>query len=647
MKPTSRIAKFGPYTLDLHSGELRKFGTRVKLGEQPCRILCMLLENPGEMVSRDKLRMTLWADDTFVDFDHGLNSAVQRLRDSLSDSAARPRWVETIPRRGYRFIGPMEWHDSAAVEEVAPKADTVDLSKNAEGDPPVPLHTEDSSAREAWRTWTRVVAVAVVASAVLLTAVVLARKREHPQSAQLRPSIHSLAVLPFENLSADPNQEYFSDGMTDELITRLAQNPALRVISRTSVMQYKKVHRPLTDVARELGVDGILEGSVERSGNRIHLNAQLIYAPYERHLWAQSYDRDLNDLAALQSELARTIAHEVGVTTSSGAKTEHRILPEAHDAYLLGRYNWHAGMHATSRELRSKTMAASRDYFLKAIELQPDYAAAYAGLADFYFGEVADRALDPKLQEALKKGQQSLRQALALDDSDADAHLTMAASSYYLMWDVETAERESARAVELNPGHAQAHYVRCWILFALRRTDEALQEQRLSMEIDPRLHPSGLGEALLHARQYDAAIAELRARAGFQAEDGEVHEVLSSLYWQKKMFAESVEELAKTYAPKSAAELRDAFRRGGAEAAMKWQLAHLIKLDVQMDVSSLALARAAARAGRKEATLRYLEQAYKEHVSWLIDIGTDPDFDIVRDEPGYQSIVKKMGLPPA
>jgi TolB-like protein len=448
-----------------------------------------------------------------------------------------------------------------------------------------------------------------------------------------KPRIHSLAVLPLENLSGDPEQEYFADGMTDELTTRLAQNPALRVISRTSVMQYKKVHRPLADVARELGVDGILEGSVERSGNRIHLNAQLIYAPHEGHLWAESYDRDLNDLAALQSELAQTIAHEVGLTTTPPSPSARPIRPEAYDAYLLGRYYWFGGKAVKSRE-----------YFQKAIELQPDYAAAHAGLADSYFLEIANGPLKPESQESFKKGNQALAQALALDDSDAHAHNTLAASSFFLGWDVRTGERESARAIELNPRDAEAHYVRCWILFALHRADEAVREERLSMEIDPRLHPGALGEALWLARQYDDGIAELRARAEVQPEDRDVHEVLSNLYRKKKMYAESVRELAKTYEPQSAAELEEAFRLGGEQRAGEWQLAHMKTLQSQMYVSPFDLAFAAAHAGHKEETLRYLEQSCEVHVPWLVFIVSDPDLDFIRSEPRYQAITKKLGL---
>jgi tetratricopeptide (TPR) repeat protein len=227
---------------------------------------------------------------------------------------------------------------------------------------------------------------------------------------------------------------------------------------------------------------------------------------------------------------------------------------------------------------------------------------------------------------------------------DAHTHNTMAASSFFLRWDVQTAEKESARAIALNPRDAEAHYVRCWILFALRRADEALREERLSMEIDPRLHPSALGEALLLARQYDAGIAELRARAEVQPEDQDVHEALSNLYWQKKMYAESVRELAKTYVPKSEAELQDAFRRGGSQGAAEWRLAYTKKLQAQMYVSPFELAHAAARAGHKEEALGYLEQSCQEHVPWLVLIVSEPDLDFVRSEPRYQAITKKLGL---
>jgi TolB-like protein/DNA-binding winged helix-turn-helix (wHTH) protein len=632
------LLEFEEFSLDCDRYELLRSGQPVKLEKIPMELLILLVSKDGSLVTRQEIIEHLWGAEVFVDTEHGINTAIRKIRNVLRDDPEEPRFVQTVTRKGYRFIAPINvippqsWNENHSAAGLF-LPDALKTQTDLQVSSPV------TQSHHGINNWLRGVAL-VVAGAIGIVTVLVAldvrgvRQRlfAHAGKTQIR----SLAVLPLENLSADSAQEYFADGMTDELITKLAQNQALRVISRTSVMQYKKVRRPLADVARELGVDGILEGSVERSGNRIHLNAQLIYAPLERHLWAESYDRDLNDLAALQSELAQTIAREVGLTTRPPSPAARRIRPEAHDAYLLGRYYWFGGK-----------AVKSRGYFQEAIQLQPDYAAAHAGLADSFFLEMVDGPPRQESQELFRKGNQALAQALAFDDDDADAHNTMAASSFFLSWNVQVGERESARAIELNPRNAEAHYVRCWILFALRRVDEALREERLSMEIDPRLHPAALGYALLLARQYDAGIAELRARAEVQPDDRDVHETLSNVYWQKKMYADSVRELAKTYEPKAAAELEEAFRLGGSQRAAEWRLAHTKKLHAQMTVSPLDVAYAAARVAHKEETLHYLEQSCEEHVPWLVFIVNEPDFDFVHSESRYQAITKKLGLPSA
>jgi TolB-like protein/DNA-binding winged helix-turn-helix (wHTH) protein len=339
MKMTiARTALFGPYALDLRSGELRKFGTKVKMGEQAFQILCMLLETPGEMVSREELRAKLWTRETFGDFDHGLNSAVQRLRDCLSDSAEKPRWLETVPRRGYRFVGQVEWSDGIPPSEVLPNPSIGGQAETCFGEGPASATAFSELPRGARVFGRRSALLVVAALALLLAGLLTVQQVRKARSAKRAPLIRSLAVLPLENLSGDPAQEYFADGMTDEVITMLAKNPALRVTSRTSVMQYKKVHRPLREIARELGVDGILEGSVGRTGNRVHITAQLIHAASDTHVWAESFDRDLSDLGSLQNELAQAIAKQVGASASSVNKTERPVDPQAHDAYYYGRY---------------------------------------------------------------------------------------------------------------------------------------------------------------------------------------------------------------------------------------------------------------------------------------------------------------------
>ena len=580
--------KFAEFELDRDRYELRRRNSVVKLEKIPMELLVLLAESDGRLVTRDEIIAKIWGTDVFLDTEHGINTAIRKIRQTLGDDPENPRFVQTVTGKGYRFI--------ASTSTIAERGNGNSVTAATSADAR-PAAIEPSEPRNGARTVEdlapaaapppragrsfQFAGLAVIASVAIAAAsfglnVWGVRDRIFPAS-PLR--IHALAVLPLENLSADPAQEYFADGMTDELITMLAKNANLRVVSRTSVMQYKKVHRPLPEVARELGVDGILEGSVERSGSRVHINTQLIYAPQDRHLWAESYDRDLNDLASLQSELARTIARQVGLTATPPARPEPRINPEAHDAYLLGRYYWFGRQDLKSRE-----------YFLKAIQLQPDYASAHAALSDSDVGAVVVGAPKAELQEAMTKGEQEARQSIALDDSDADAHHSMAAFDFFLAWNPEAAERESARSVELNPRYSESHHLRAYILSALQRNEEAIQEDRKGMEIDPRLHPWALGFALLRARRYDAAIAELRARAEVQPDDADIHGFLSHLYLDKGMEAESVHELAKCYVPKSASELEAAYRQGGARGVVEWQIADWKKVHPGEYVSPLDLA---------------------------------------------------------
>jgi TolB-like protein/DNA-binding winged helix-turn-helix (wHTH) protein len=636
---TPRIALFGPYALDLRSGELRKFGTKVKMGEQAFQILRMLLERPGEMVTREELRTKLWADDTFVDFDHGLNSAIQRLRDCLSDSAGKPRWVETIPRRGYRFVGQVEWSDEGLSSEILskPSSESEDGGPDGEISPSVRVEPSQALGR-ASGFGRRIALLVVVALVLLLAAFPIVKRIQDARSAKQARLIKSLAVLPLENLSGDPAQEYFADGMTDEVITMLAKNPSLRVISRTSVMQYKKVHRPLREIAQELGVDGILEGSVGRSGNRVHVTAQLIHAASDTHVWAESFDRDLSDVGSLQNELAQTIAKQVGATTSGSSKPERRINPEAHDAYLLGRYYWFASEYEKSRE-----------YFQKAIDLQPDYAAAWGGLADSYSATAAAGKFRP--EEVMPQAEVAARKAVELDDLDSEAHKAVAAIQLFYRWDWEAADRESARAMELSPGLAESHHLRSYVLSALNRTDEALQEQKKATELEPFARPWGLGYAFLRARQFDAALSEARVKSDAQPNNAALHDLLSRAYFYKGMEKEAEEEneraLQLAGEKDLLAEHVQVYQRGGYRGVIAWRVDVLKRTAAKEYVSPMNFANTYAQLGRKEETIRYLEECYRERSPDLVFVQNTPDFDFVHSDPRYRAIVKKMGLPPA
>ncbi len=629
---TDGVARFGPYEVNLRSGEVRKFGLRIKMGEQPLRILVLLMERQGELVTREELRTQLWSEDTFVDFDHSLNSAVQRLRECLSETAGKGQWIETVPRRGYRFAGAVEWvkpNGTGPVEATTPRT---------EADPgpgliPRPAAAGTSLPKKGGTLvyrWRFALAFLVLLAIVALGVRVIRNRNKGVQAGVIR----SMAVLPLENLSGDKTQDYFVDGMTDELITALAKNHSLRVISRTSVMQYKGVHRPLREIAHELGVDGILEGSVTRSGNRVHLTVQLVQATNETHLWAESYDRDLNEALALPTELSQTIAKEVRAAVSSSGPQRY-VNPEAHDAYLRGRYSWF-----------SENEDGSVAYFQQAIRLQPDYAAAWSGLADYYGG----RAVEGKDPPALFRSnwEANARKAVALDENLADAHNSMAAWYFFGEWDLKRAEAESLRAIALNPNYAEAYHVYSYELAAMNRNAEAVEAQRHGIEIDPFSRPWALGYTYFHLRQFDAAVTELRLRTQADPRQGTNHMILSDAYHFAGMDKEAVAEMGEAYRLWGNASEADSIRREGAKgylAVAKWQFRRDQAAVPKHYVSPVRAAVGAARAQEKEDALRLLEQGYDEHSPRLIFLQNEPEFDFLHSEPRYQELVRKMGLP--
>ena len=638
---TAEIVKFEEFELDCRRYQLLRAGHRVKIEKLPMELLILLLENEGRLVTREEIVNRLWGPGVYLDTEHGINTAIRKIRSVLRDDPDSPRFVQTVTGKGYRFIAPTSVIAPPLSTENAQRTelDTSESTHKHEGQTPNVLPGVPHRVGVALRVATVVLAGAIGIVVMLVGFNVRGlRQRVFAHGGESR--IHSLAVLPLENLSGDPAQEYFADGMTDELITMLARNSGLRVISRTSVMQYRKVHRPLADIARELRVDGILEGSVGRSPNRVHVNVQLIFAPTDTHVWADSYDRDLSDVTSLQSELAQTIARQVGATVSTSRKLEKQISPEAHDAYLLGRYYWF------SDDDSGKCLK----YFQKAIELQPDYAAAWSGLADCYGGQAV--VGDTRPEEVMPQGYDAARKGVALDDSLPEAHNTMAGFYLFYRWDWQRAERESARALELNPGFAEGHHLRGYVLQALNRTEEAVNEQKKAMELDPFARPWELSYALMRARQFDAALNEARLRSQAQPDNASLRQALSAAYWLKGMEKEAAQELEISHQlageTQAARAVHEAFQRGGMKAVFELQLSDDLKKKADGKyVSPLRLSDVYACLKRRDEALYYLEESYRERAPWLVRIQSNPDYDFVRSDPRYQAIVKKIGLPPA
>lgn len=612
---------FGDYTLDCDRFELLRAGLPVKLEKLPMELLILLVERGSQLVARQEIVERLWGKDVYVDSEHGINTAIRKIRTALREDAEEPRFVQTVVGKGYRFVAELATEKPESAEPShEPKA-------------AVPAGARTAERRGLWLAASTAVVLLFVGAGMLALNVGGIRSRP---AAGAQPVIRSIAVLPLANLSGDASQEYFADGLTDELITMLATNTSLRVVSRTSSMRYKGVNRPVHDIAQELGTDGILEGSISRSANRIHLTVQLVRAQNDAHIWAQSYDRDLSDTLSLLSELSWTIAREVKVATSPQAEPQRKVNPEAHIAYLRGLDLWF-----------NSDYGKAQDFYEEAIHLQPDYAAAWSGLADVYIAE-ARGGIAPS-QEFRGKAQAAARKSLELDASLGEAHHAMAAEQYFLEWNWQAAEAESLRDVELNRNSSEAHHLRSYILETLNRPKEALEEQSLASELDPDIRPFALGWAFLRLRQYHAAAKELRSCLEAHPHNVFSHYLLADAYHFAGMEKQSVDEYAEIYRSDNDTDAVEAiqreFQRGGAHAVALWQLNRWKKSVGRGYANPYELAERYSRAGRKDDALRALENAYKEKSAMMVWLQLEPDFDELHSEDRYQVLVKKMGLP--
>ena len=644
------VFEFGDFKLDCDRFELYRSGRSVKLERKPMELLILLAARNGYLVTRTEIAERLWAREVFVDTEHGINTAIRKIRLVLRDDPEQPRFVQTVSGKGYRFV--IAKNGAATTSEPAagpvwplPREVVQSEAQPVEASPAPILPNEaarecvqPSEPRSQGYTWPAI-AIVVIALCILGAAFApnLAGLRERIFPKSRASQIHSIAVIPLANLSGDSSQEYFADGMTDELITALAKSHSLRVVSRTSVMQYKSAQRPVREIARELGVDGILEGSISRSGNRVHMTVQLIFAPTDTHVWAESYDRDFNQAFSLPEELSQTVAKEVKVAISPAPPPRY-INPEAHDAYLHGRYFWF-----------NFNSAKTLPYFQKALQLQPDYAAAWSGLADTY--AAAGMTGDEPPREAMAKSETAARKAVELDDSLPEAHVSMGAWYLFYGWDLPHADAESRRAIELNPNYSEAHYLRQNILLAMNRYEDALVEEKRAFELDPFVRPWGLGAFYISLRRFDAAISELRMRSQARPGDDTVHMSLSKAYWLKGMWKESQQELEKGLQLESrldaAAAVHKAWEQGGEKAVEQWG-ANNVKVHAGKEhTPSWDIAFLVAFTGNKDETLKYLEAAYREHSPSLTGLENEPVFDFLHSEPRYQALVKKVGLPPA
>jgi len=630
--------RFGIFELDLRAGELRKHGLRVRLQEQPFQVLAMLLEYPGELVTREELQKKLWPADTFVDFDHGLNKAISKIREALSDSAESPRFVETVAKRGYRFLADVKAVDPVSVrsEESATQPHPTAEVRDRLG-PAGKLVTFNHLLPSL--TWKALVLVALLLAASLTAWKVHSRNTTPPV-------IRSLAVLPLESLSSDASQDYFADGMTDELISDLGQISALRVISRTSVMGYKHTRKPLPQIARELNVDAVVEGTVLRSGDQVRITAQLIEASADKHLWSQSYEGELRDTLALQNQVASAIADQIRINVNpmeqAALKTVKVVNPQAYESYLKGRYFWN--------KRTADGLKVALAYFNQAIEEDSRYAQAYSGLADTYalLGDWQYAVMTPK--EALPKAKASATKALELDGALGEAHNSLAFCLDGFDWDFNLAGKEFQRAIELNPGYATAHHWYAWHLSLLGRYDEAIAEMKKAENLDPLslIINADLAELLVLAHSYDESIQQSQKTIEMDPNFALAHNQLAQAYLQKHMNDEAIAELQKAAQLSGGsstvlANLARAYAASGKSSEAIKLLDDLKKRSNPIYSHGSEIAVVYAALGNKDQAMNWLEKGYEERFNPGVLLR--PGFDSLRSDPRFEDLVRRIGLP--
>jgi TolB-like protein/DNA-binding winged helix-turn-helix (wHTH) protein/Tfp pilus assembly protein PilF len=642
------FVRFGVFEADLDSCELRKQGRKLKLQTQPCQVLKLLLEHPGEVITREEFRKRLWPGDTFVDFDHSLNTAMRRLREVLNDSPDNAIFIETLQRRGYRFIAPVTpVRPIERAVETAPPADVADGSlavPEAAGAGTLP---EKGIGRPPWRYAAALAATLLLGAALGLSAGWLTLRRAPAPEMKPKPlQVRSLAVLPLENIAATPGQEYLADGMTDELIASLAKVRSLRITSRTSSMEYKGTHKPLSEIARELNVDAVVEGTVQRSGGNVRITAELVQTSSDRALWAETYENQVGDILALQQQVANAIVRQIQIELTpqeqQALTATQSISPEAYEDYLKGKYYWNRRSEAS--------LTKAINYFELATKDEPQYALAYAGLADCYgiigaaiVGTVPAKDVAPKAEAAAIR-------AIELGPNLAESQTSMATVRLNYDWDWAGAERGFRRAIELNPAYATAYQRYSLYLIAMDRKDESIAEMQRAVSLEP-LSVSmnfSLGWRLYMARRYDAAIQQLRTAIAMDPSLALAHMVLGQAYEQKGVF------------PQAAAELTQAVELSHRSAPMIAALAHLYAISGRQDRARELLKELTYPKQRQYVSPFYIALVYAglneqtKAVSWLgkaiddrsnpcIFLRVDPEFDNLRKDPGFVTLLKRLG----
>lgn len=625
----TNVVSFGVYDFAPDTEELRKQGMRIRLEGQPVAVLKMLLERPGELVTREELQNKLWATDRFVDFDNSLNAAIKRLRAALNDSAVQPRYIETLARRGYRFIG-----------SVNPAGVETDITTPADVPASTAVHTE--RALDSRNRWMIVAAVCVLAVGVWGW-----RQWRHPKGVPPLPGIRSLAVLPLQNLSGDPSQDFLADGMTEELIGRLSRIQGLRVISRTSSMHFKNTQLSVPEIAKMLAVDAIVEGSLVQERHQIRVHAQLIRAATDEHIWAGEYQREYQGILEVQEEVARNIVEqiELNLTPEERARLASRspVDPQAYENYLKGRYYF----SQRTKDALQKSIAS----FQQAITSDPAYAPAYSGLAEAY-AMLGFRGGLPS-NDALSGAKKAALKAIELDNSLAEPHASLAFIWETYDWDWPGAERQYKKALELNPGYAQAHNWYAGYLTYTGRFNEGITEAMRARELDPLSLPlnNALAGRLLAGGRYDEALRQVQQTLELDDHFAPAHQTLGWVYLYSGKQSEAIREFQDALELSGAADtdiqldLGFAYAVSGKREEARTILVKLEHMHQQGLTPSASVAILYGALGDSSEAFGWLEKAYEERDPQLTYLKVGRRFEPLRKDQRFGQFVRRVGLP--
>jgi len=633
--------RFATFEVDLRAGELRKNGMKIKLQDQPFRLLAILLEHPGEAVLREELQQRLWPADTFVDFDHSLNTAVTRIREALGDSADNPRFVQTLPRRGYRFLASLE-----AIEDKPSAEPPSPISQPPTPAPaPSPISQLPTPASApvrryaAWRVWTWRALFAVLA-AVAVYGYFSGWRIWQPRGTAA-PELIRLVVLPFVNLSGDPSQEYFGDGMTEEMITQLGRvNPQrLAVIARTSAMRYKDTKTGVQQVASDLKVTYVVEGSFRRVGNNVRITAKLIQVSDQTQLWNHDYDVQVADVLQIQSQVAQSVAGQISVQLLP-YRPPRPVKPEAYEAALLGRYYWNRRTDADLQKAAESLQAA--------VTKDPSYALAQAWMAEVYHLLGYYSVLAPV--DAYPKARAAAQRALQLDETLGEAHATLADVTYLYENDWKGAEKEFRKAIELSPNSATAHQWYGAFLTLQGRFPEGRAEIEKAHALD-LLSPvinAEVGLACYYRREYPQAVEQYRKSIELDPHFSQTHAWLGMALLQLGRTAEALEEfrqgvtLSKGSQGTVALEAYALARAGRRQEAVD-RVHQLEAAARQRYVSPLYISLVYVALGDKDQAFQWAEKGFRDRSGLLARMRREPLLDPVRDDPRFANLMARVG----